>query len=187
MTAQKKELRKKMHDIVKSLPAIYCIQADTAIFSNIRNMKEYKEARTVFCFVGMQDEVKTWSFIDTMLAAGKHVGVPLCVDKGIMEVRLIHSRDDLQKGFYGLLEPKADTPVIDPEDIDLIIVPGAAGDKKGHRLGYGGGYYDRYLKRCKAPKVMVCREKCIREDIPVEPHDVIMDAIATETGIYRVQ
>ena len=74
-------------------------------------------------------------------------------------------------------------PVIAPEEIDLAIVPCCTGNATGQRLGYGGGYYDRYLLKTKCPTMLLCRHQLERSDIPVEPHDVRLDYFVTERGV----
>ena len=89
----------------------------------------------------------------------------------------------LRQGPYGIMEPDPDTAkFVEPEDIDVILVPMVAFDGL-HRLGYCGGYYDRYLAKTTCPTMLLCRHQLEREDIPTEPHDVRMDYIVTERGI----
>ena len=100
-----------------------------------------------------------------------------------MEARQIAGLGDLVSGRFGILAPKLQCPLVAPEDIDLVVVPCATGDAQGRRLGYGGGYYDRYLPRTRCPAVLLCRTHVMREDIPMEDHDVFMDYLITEKGI----
>ncbi len=103
---------------------------------------------------------------------------------GIMHAKQIASTTELRTGFYGILEPSNSAKTISPSSIDLAILPCLAAEKTGARLGFGGGFYDRYLPQlnptCK--KVMICREKLILPTgtIPIEPHDVFADVIITE-------
>ena len=92
----------------------------------------------------------------------------------------------MEAGKYGILEPGAETPVIQPEEINLAIVPCMSCSHDGRRLGYGGGYYDRYLVRTRAVKAVICRERIMRADIPVEPHDQLMDMVISEHGVRRL-
>ena len=123
--------------------------------------------------------------IENALASGKRLCVPLCVDKGIMELREITSLSQLLPGSYGILEPPADAPLVSVDDVDLSIVPCLTCDHGGRRLGHGGGYYDRFLAAYRSATVMICRERLIREEIPVEPHDMPIPWVITENGLYE--
>ena len=92
----------------------------------------------------------------------------------------------MEAGKYGIMEPGAHAPVIQAEKIKLAIVPCMSCSHDGRRLGYGGGYYDRYLGRTRAVKAVICRERIMRADIPVEPHDQMMDMVISEKGVRRL-
>ena len=124
------------------------------------------------------------ALLRAVLRDGKALAVPLCLaEKGRMEARRIAGLGDLVSGRYGILAPKLSCPVIAPEEIDLAIVPCCTGNATGQRLGYGGGYYDRYLLKTKCPTMLLCRHQLERSDIPVEPHDVRLDYFVTERGV----
>jgi len=180
----KKELRKKTAALVSTLPREYCAGADLSIRNYILNSPEYRRAETIFCYVGTSREIDTMPMIEQALAEGKRIGVPLCKKMGIMEVREIRSKEDLVMGAYDILAPKEDAPLIQPEEIQLCIVPCMTCNHRGERLGYGGGFYDRFLEKTTCPKMMLCREKIMNEEIPTEPHDLIMESVVTEQGIF---
>ena len=114
------------------------------------------------------------------------LAVPLCLpEKGMMEARRIEGLGDLVSGRYGILAPRLDCPVVAPESFDLAVVPCCTGNARGQRLGYGGGYYDRYLPRTSCPTMLLCRHQLEREDIPAEEHDILMDYFVTERGIVE--
>lgn len=180
----KKELRKKVAALVSTLEREYCTGADLSIRNFVLHAPEYRNAKTIFCYVGTSREIDTLPMIEQAIAEGKRIGVPLCRKMGIMEVREITSREDLVPGAYDILAPKEDAPLIEPEEIDLCLVPCMTCNKKGERLGYGGGFYDRFLSKTHCPKMMLCREKVLTEEIPTEPHDLVMDSVVTEKGIF---
>lgn len=91
----------------------------------------------------------------------------------------VDAPDRLVKGAYGILEPGAGCPRVEPEEIDLIFVPGTAFDVRGHRIGQGGGYYDRYLNRTRAVRVGVCHDFALLSAVPSEAHDARMDIVVT--------
>lgn len=158
--------------------------ADKLIFHNLITTTEYIEAETVFCYVGTEEEIDTSFLLKHILACGKKLGVPRCIGKGIMEARRIDDFGQLRTGMYGIQEPVERCPVILPGDIDLAIVPCLTCSRDGRRLGYGGGYYDRYLREAYCRKIVLCREKMLEEKIPAEEWDLTMDIVITEKGIY---
>lgn len=182
---EKKTLRNIMRRLEEALPERYMRSADESIMRHLISLPEYQEAETAFCFVGIRREINTLSVLKDALDRGKKLCVPLCVDKGIMEAREITSLDQLQSGKYGLLEPSGDAPVVDMDEIDFAVIPCTTCNHLGQRLGKGGGYYDRFLSHYRGGTVMLCREKLIREEIPVEPHDYPIPWVLTERGLYE--
>lgn len=182
---EKKALRGNMRRLEDKLSQAYMHTADQAIMGHLAAMPEYQEAQTVFCFVGVRREIQTFPILENALAAGKTLCVPLCVAKGVMEPRQITDLNQLREGAYGLLEPPADAPLMDVDDIDFAILPCTTCNHQGQRLGKGGGYYDRFLSHYRGGTVMICREKLIREEIPVEPHDYPVPWVLTERGLYE--
>lgn len=183
----KQELRAIIAAEVKALEPSYCESADAAICAAVRESELYQKANTVFCYIGTDREIDTRALLLAALSDGKRLALPLCVGKGIMEAREIHSLDDLVNGKYDIPAPAATCPVIEPEAFDLVIVPCSTGNEKGQRLGYGGGFYDRYLAKTNCPKVLLCRKRLVKEDIPVEEHDLRMDHLATEDGLVACE
>ena len=103
-----------------------------------------------------------------------------------MKVYAITSLDDLEEGAYGIMEPKDYCEEIPPQNIDLAFVPCVTCNKKGDRLGYGGGFYDRYLSRTDVRRVILCREKIMVSEIPVEEHDLRMEVVVSEEGMIFI-
>ena len=185
--AGKKQMRKEVKKTIMSLERSYCLQADEKIRKFLVSLPEYAAAKTVFCFVGDETEINTSPFLEQILADGKTLAVPLCVGQGIMEARQIGGLNELTSGYYGLLEPAEDSPLVKPESIDLAVIPCVSCNHTGARLGHGGGFYDIYFSRNKInSKVMICREKVMREDIPVEAHDLTFDCVISEEGVFRL-
>ena len=142
-------------------------------------------SQTVFAFVGTAREIDTTEFLTATLRQGKRLCVPLCTGPGIMELRKITGFDDLTPGAYGILEPKADCPVVPLDEIDFAVIPCVSCDREGHRLGQGGGFYDRFLSAYRGPAFLVCRERLLRSEIPMEPHDAIIHWVVTEKTLYE--
>ncbi len=186
VSQRKKQLRKEMLRTLMTLPDQYKLDADSRITENLRSLPEYQQADTVFCFVGTEHEICTRPFLQGVLDQGKRLAVPLCIGKGIMEARQIYALDELTCGFYGLYQPDSQAPVIPMEEIQFAVIPCLTADRRGNRLGHGGGYYDRLFNQY--PDVLaaiICRERILREEIPLEVHDHRFPITISEEQIYR--
>lgn len=181
----KKELRAEIAAEVAALSSDYCEKADAAICAAVWESALYQNARTMFCYIGTDREIDTKTLLLRALADGKRLALPLCTGKGIMEAREIRSLDDLVSGKFGIPAPGENCPVVEPELFDLVIVPCSTGNEKGQRLGYGGGFYDRYLGKTICPKVLLCRKALSKDNIPVEEHDLVMDYFVSEDGLVK--
>lgn len=174
---KKKELRKEIKKKAAELPEDYCKKADEAIFKKVISMPEYVNAEVIFCYVGTKREIYTNPILDHILKSGKRLGIPKCLSYGVMEVYEIENFSQLVKGAYEIMEPAWECRVILPEEIDLAIVPCLTCTPDGKRLGYGGGFYDRYLPKLKCPKIVLCRKRLMVKDIPTDDHDVTFDVV----------
>lgn len=144
--------------------------------SLITQIPEFQSAKVIFCYVSYHGEVETKALIEELLKE-KEVVVPCCTDKcGNMIAVKITSLDDLAKGSFGILEPKNPLPF--PKDaIDFAIVPGIAFDKEGFRLGYGKGYYDRFLCNISPYKLGVCQKEFLVDTLVHDEYDIKMDNV----------
>lgn len=182
----KQLLRKQIREKIAHLDPDYCLWADTRIREWILNWEYFQRAETIFCFVGTDREIDTKLLIQEALDQGKRVAVPKCISKGIMEARQIRSISELVSGSYGIEEPGEAAGLIDPKEISLALVPCLTCSEDGRRLGYGGGFYDRYLKQVPGIHAVLCRGRLMEDKIPWEPHDCLMDAIIREDGILEL-
>ena len=184
-TEEKQQLRRTMRALEAGLSARYKEESSRAIAGHLLAMPEYQEAGTVFCFVGTDREIDTRPILEDILAAGKRLCIPLCTGKGIMELRQVTDLRQLVPGAYGILEPPADSPLVSVDEVDFAVLPCLTCNHLGQRLGRGGGYYDRFLSHYRGGTVLLCREKLIREEIPLEPHDYPVPWVLTERGLYE--
>ena len=161
------------------------------IAKNLFDIKAYKNASMIFAYMSYRSEADTMPVIEHALAEQKCVAVPRVVlldgeqGSGKMVFCRIMSLDDCVKGTYGILEPKKDCQVVRADENSLILVPGCAFTRDGLRMGYGGGYYDRFLAHYRGGTGLLCRELLIREEIPLEPHDYPVPWVLTERGLYE--
>ncbi len=177
---QKKKLRKTVKEKIAALTPEYCESADIQICGKVLALEAYQNADVVFCYVGTKNEINTTPILKDVLNRGKQLGVPKCISRGVMEVYEIDSLEQLVPGFYGIMEPAADCRKISPEEIDFVCVPCLTCSKDGTRLGYGGGYYDRFLSKISCNKVVLCRSSLMEEGIPVDEYDVRIDVVVTD-------
>lgn len=182
---EKQQLRKTVRALAETLSPKYWNAAGSAIAAHLTAMPEYQSAGTVFCFVGAALEIDTRPILEHALRAGKTVCVPLCLGDGIMECRRITDLSQLTPGTFNLPEPPADSPVIPVDTIDFAILPCRTCNRFGQRLGRGGGYYDRFLSRFRGGTVLLCPERLLRDEIPLEPHDYPVPWVLTERCLYE--
>ena len=154
-------------------------------------LPEYQAANTVLFYLDVRSEVRTRHSLEEALASGKKIVVPYCVEGELLELFHLESMDELSVGMYRILEPKAELRTLSAkqvqvEDIDLIMVPGVAFDRRGGRTGHGKGYYDKLLEHARpdTPLVALAFECQMFPEIPMQEHDVFMDKVITEQAIY---
>lgn len=185
---QKNELRKRMRLVRQAFPAEDRRKESEAICDQALRSDFFQRAKVVMCYASMPDEAQTGALMRGALALGKRLCVPyIGKEAGLMEAAAIGSMDDLVPGKYGIWTAKdARLSAVDPARIDLILAPGLAFDTAGRRLGMGGGFYDRFLRRADCAVVMGLALTCqIVSRIPFMPHDQKVDFIATARGVIH--
>lgn len=177
----KNDIRKKILDIRNDMDEYEKQIMDNKVFKNVIDSKEYRNSTNIFLFVSYNSEVDTHKIINYSLEHGKRIFLPKVISKETgMETIEIKGFSDLEKSKYGILEPCTDK-YASPEEIDVVFAPGLAFDKKGGRLGYGAGFYDRYLTLLKksTAKIGLCYSFQVIENVPMEEYDIRMDGIIT--------
>jgi len=160
---------------------------DALIKENLFSLEEFRQAPILFFFASFRSEVSTFTQIVESLALGKRVILP-SVDPGHKCLRLYEIKDlsELSAGYMGIPEPDvAEDRERDINDVTLVVMPGAAFDAKGNRLGYGGGYYDKLLARLhrKIPLIALAYEEQLLDSLPADPHDIRVHKIVTDRGV----
>ena len=157
------------------------------IMKNLKDTIYYKNAKTIMTFISFGSEIDTHGFIKSGIKEGKNIVVPVTFHENrIMKPSLVLDFDEFEPGYFNILTPKEEfIRYIDPSEIDLIIVPGAVFDRDGYRVGYGGGYYDRFLSKIdkSVPKIAIGFDLQIVEHVPREEFDIPVDFIITEKEI----
>jgi len=174
----KQELRKKIKQI--NLSSEYIKYSDEIIFNKLTDLEAFKNSQILFIYVSKNDEVDTIKIIKYAFELGKTVCVPKCFDNSEVKAYEIKSFNDLELGSFNILEPKSYCKEIDKSNIDLAVIPCVTCDVNNNRLGYGKGFYDRFLVETTMKKICLCRKKVLQEKIPVDKNDVKMDIVLTE-------
>lgn len=180
----KRSLRNEIFAKRKAQPVGEREEKSRMVVQRLLELKEYKEAKVVAVYLSVNGEVETREIIRYANEAGKETCVPVVGEGGAMCLVLHEPSDELKGGKRGTPEP-----VGKPErhHVDMVIVPGVVFDRFGHRIGMGGGYYDRYLKDKKCVNIGVCFDFQLVEKIPNEAHDVPMDFVVTEREVLRIE
>ncbi|HFK1761935.1 5-formyltetrahydrofolate cyclo-ligase [Bacillus wiedmannii] len=184
MREEKLRLRKQIIEHMNSLSEERYTTLSEQIAFSLYAQKEWVEAKTIGITLSMENEVNTYPIIEKAWEEGKNVVVPKC-NKGTrtMSFRQISNFDQLETVYMNLREPiPALTEEVGADEIDLQIVPGVAYTGRGERIGYGGGYYDRYLVHYKGKTLSLAYSFQMVEHIPVEPFDKNVEKIITEKG-----
>jgi 5-formyltetrahydrofolate cyclo-ligase len=179
----KKSLREYMKQLRNSTGDKQKQSYDEIIFKTLISDESYKAAQTIFVYVSFGSEVETHKVIEHALKHEKNVCVPKVINRNEgMKAIQIWSFEELKTSNYGILEPANINCEIKPENIDFVLAPGLLFDMNGGRLGYGAGYYDRFLKsvRKDCVKIGAAYHFQIVEHVPMEEHDVFLDRIITD-------
>lgn len=155
------------------------IDKSNCIINALKEHYFFKTAKTIGIYVAFNNEVETISFIQEIVTT-KNIGIPKIKNKE-MEFIKINSFSNLKKNSYGILEP-IDTQVLDKSEIDLLIVPLLAYDKNKYRVGYGGGYYDKYLKGYRGKTIGLAFAMQEVEQIDIDLYDIPLDTIISENS-----
>ena len=187
----KHDVRKHCERIRSAVPPEEKRILDRLIERNLLAWEIFQRAETVLCYVSFRSEISTERIMERAIEAGKHVAVPR-IDNASSRMRFFFlnrsGRFDLENGAYGIPEPAQSCEEVDYRDIDIVIAPGLAFTMKGDRLGYGGGYYDRFLHA--NPDLLRCAltyDRLILDFLPVKNNDVPVDYLISETGVKTTE
>lgn len=182
---EKNVIRKQMKSLRRNMTREDRFQKATEIFEQLITVPEYKRAEKIFTYVSMDDEIDTIMLIDYSLSLEKRVFVPR-VSGNNMEFYEISDISELSPGYFGIYEPDINGKEPDYSRTGFMCMPGLAFDKNFNRIGYGGGFYDRYLSgENRFYKAALAYEYQVLEHIPAQECDVKPDMIVTEENIRR--
>ena len=182
---QKSDLRKQVLSQRQELDTKAWQEKSEKITEKVRQLNEFRNANAVHCYVSMNDrnEVATDSLIDDVLKSGRQLIVPVTnFEDGTLTHSLLPAKNILKKNEWGVKEP-AKINEFAISNLDIILIPMAAADRNGNRLGYGKGFYDRFLKESRAFKVGMIFHEFLFDEIPTESFDEKLDAIITDREV----
>ncbi|ARE89198.1 5-formyltetrahydrofolate cyclo-ligase [Clostridium formicaceticum] len=181
----KKIMRKELLTKRDGLTEEEVLHKSASAFQQLKASSVYNNANNVMVYLAFRNEVSTEEMIKDLFSRGKRVFIPLTVPetKQLIISELLDMEKDLEIGNFGVLEPKEEAiRPVDPKVLDLVIVPGVGFDKQGYRVGYGGGYYDRFLPRLSpgTPTVALAFEVQLIEKAPTDEYDFPVEYVITE-------
>lgn len=184
----KKEFRKKVISDRNNQSYKYLCKNSSIITQKVLALDCMKTAKNIMLYLDFNNEVKTDELIIKLLSLGKTVSSPITIkeEKKLIPSQIIDLKGGVKIGAYGIREPKPEcSPEVEVKDIDVVIVPAVAYDKDCYRLGYGGGFYDRFIERLRedAITVGIAFDLQIFDSVPKEDHDAQLDYIITESQI----
>jgi 5-formyltetrahydrofolate cyclo-ligase len=188
---RKREIRREIQEKRDCLTLWERERLSELILHNLWSLPEFRKAQTVFFFISFRSEVNTVPMIKKALSEGKRVCLPYTFTdhKEMVASQVTNLERELTLGNYDIMEPRPEfLRPVPPREIDIIILPGVAFDCAGRRLGYGGGYYDRFLRRCdhRCHLVALCFELQVIDEVPCSDHDHRVHKIVTEKRIINV-
>lgn len=184
----KDQIREQMKQKLKQLSKPDYEHYSLEIAKHLYASPEWREARTLALTVSRMPEVDTFQIIRQAWSEGKNVAVPKCDPQShTMEFFQLRAFHELETVYFGLLEPKPTvTTKLRHELLDLMIVPGLVYNEFGYRIGFGGGYYDRYLAQFHGVTVALAFTEQIAKEIPIEDHDIPINMLITPKGVHRI-
>lgn len=178
MIPNKAHLRREILVHRDALPAASVEKLGEVFAARLLSLPLWRQARFPALYMSFGGEASTRGILTACFLAKRPVALPR-VEAAGLRLHRVSSFDELAPGRFGILEPRPETPVVGPGEIDLFVVPGVAFDRRGHRIGYGKGYYDRLLELTDAPALALAYGFQLVHRIPEEPHDRRMSFILT--------
>lgn len=184
----KEEWRIVMKEKLQNMTFDIFKQNCATIYARLFNEAIWKKANTIGITLSIDREVETWPIIEHAWEMDKRVAVPKSIPH-LHELTFykIHSFSQIEEGYAGIMEPNPQqTSQVNHDEIDLLFVPGLVFDQDGFRIGYGGGYYDRYLQHFHHETISLAFECQLVEHIPRNPYDMPVNRIITENNVVEV-
>jgi 5-formyltetrahydrofolate cyclo-ligase len=186
---EKKQLRRQLKEELSALSLPLYEHWSFQIAQQLYKDEFWEKAATVAITISRFPEVDTWQIIRKAWEQGKRIVIPKCEAKSrTMDFRELTVFSQLESVYFGLLEPiVSETSSVPAEEIDLVIVPGAAYARSGYRLGFGGGYYDRFLANYHGNTLSLAFEKQLINSLPIERHDIPVRKIISNKEVIKIE
>lgn len=183
VTAEKKALRAKLLSGLEGMSPTERAQSDAALFAAFLALPEVRRSERILLFLGVPGrEPDTGRLLQALWDLGKETALPRMLPGNGMEFCRYAQGRPLVRARFGIREPGEDSPAVPKDWGQVVLVPGVAFDREGFRLGFGGGYYDRWLPGSAGFRVGLCREAVLQERLPRQAHDCRVDVVLTEKG-----
>ena len=187
--ARKAGLREVTRTRRRAIPQAQRDEAAEGLAQMLEGISELAGARVVLGYGANREEIDPAPALLKMHEAGIRIAYPRVSDRDTLDVHEVSDPDDLVLGAFSIREPRPDAPRVDIADIDVVLVPAVAFDRRGYRLGYGGGFYDRFLARLpEGPlRIGVAFDEQLIDEVPAEAHDEPVDLVVTPGAVLHTQ
>ena len=183
----KNELRQKYRALRDSFGEEFINDASNLASSNLQKTEEFKNSDIVLLYHPTKNEISPLPLLKICLKMGKTVAFPVCQKESTTLIfKKVTSLDMLSPSNFGIFEPNEECEIIIPAEKTICITPALLFSKDGHRLGYGKGYYDRFLKDFNGISLGFTYSECVLDFIPNETHDIPLDMIITESEVLKI-
>lgn len=182
---EKREAREKYSALRDAVDIEQKKEYDRMICEKVVSLSSYRYADAVLLYYPARSEIDTSLIFEDAVRKGKKTAYPVCVGEGVMEYRFVEGPNDFVKGSFGLMEPREGLQRFDKNARMncVCIVPAIVFDRRGYRLGYGKGFYDRYLQDMKGTKLGLCYSFLVADSVPTGRYDLKIDTLVTEKGV----
>lgn len=160
--------------------------ASEAACRNIEKLKEFSGADTVLLYYPIKNEISPLPLLEIAKAGKKQIAFPVCEDNGTLTFRAVSTLNELKKSKFGLLEPAKEAKIAEITEKTLCIVPALAFSSDGYRLGYGKGFYDKFLQDFAGISAGICYSQLVLDTLPTESHDKRVDILITESEVLYI-
>lgn len=186
-TLNKKELRQKYRAHRDSFGEEFIEQSSKIACENLAKSKEFIGANTILFYYPIKNEISPLPLLEHYLKMGKTIAFPVCnTENSTLIFKKVETLNDLFPSIFGLFEPNDNCETITPNEKTLCIVPALAFSQDGHRLGYGKGYYDRFLKNFQGISVGFSYSEFVCDKLPHSEHDIPLNMIVTESEVRYI-
>lgn len=182
---EKRRVRQELKETAAGFSESYISGVSCAVCDKVLHSSEFRRASVIFGYLSFRNEISVDAVIEEALRLGKIVAVPCIVSRTEMKAVRLEALENLPTDRYGIRTAPEPVTLVEPDTIDLILVPGTGFSVTGHRMGRGAGFYDRFLAHARGFRLGITCDRLLREEIPVDKYDRQVEALVTETKFFR--